>query len=185
MSTKIYNAYRFTGTIQQLVPRLKRYRDQVIEEFVDILGSNLPFDLPNRGALRQQLREKIDQGQIDDLNFQSSIVVYVPPKIDCYLLVQIFGLDFYGNNRIKARLPRGLKDWHYQNSCDKPDDVSKTEWEARKKIWGLIFKDTHTPSKAGLIMPIIEKSNVDDLIWKLYDKRKAAGTLIVEGRKVE
>lgn len=38
-------------------------------------------------------------------------------------------------NEIKEMLERDFKDYHYQNSTDRPDDISPQEWNARKMNW--------------------------------------------------
>lgn len=41
------------------------------------------------------------------------------------------------NDCLKGTL--GLKDWHYQNQSDKPDDISEEEWAEREKSWGRVM----------------------------------------------
>lgn len=61
--------------------------------------------------------------------------------LDCGFNIWILGKFAYlipwGERYLfeKVRWPKWAKDYHYQNSSDRPDDVSASEWRAREKMW--------------------------------------------------
>jgi hypothetical protein len=52
-----------------------------------------------------------------------------------------------------------LVDFHYQNSTDRPDEISEKEWSHRREVWDrvLLSSKSSIPSEVGLIanlMPV-------------------------------
>jgi hypothetical protein len=111
MSTKIYDAYLYKGTLHQLLPFLAKMREKLRDEFViEAAGSWAPKDF-NFGAFTDGLREMFKRGErfavIDGAALENpacSAVVY-PTQIDRedVLLVQFFG---FGGDTLDKLLPK-------------------------------------------------------------------------------
>lgn len=57
--------------------------------------------------------------------------LYAIPYCDMYVRDV---LDFLDED------PR-IEDYHYQNSCDKPDEISNAEWSRRRRVWSALGED--------------------------------------------
>ena len=64
----------------------------------------------------------------------SSVSIWI--HTDGYVYIKLFG-DYDFLNIMERELPKlkGIEDYHYQNQCDKPDEVSQKSWDKREKIW--------------------------------------------------
>lgn len=70
------------------------------------------------------------------------------------------GMYFSGVRELQAILltSKGIKDYHYQNQCDRDEKVSSREWRQRKLNWEEVFKDGRdAPSQAGFTMTLSEE----------------------------
>jgi hypothetical protein len=91
------------------------------------------------------------------LDFDCSMVVfYYREKV----YVQFFGFNYWWDDTFKKLRRTGkIKDWHYQNQTDKPDNVSYEMWEERENVWEGIFKEqeSDTPSQCGFTVKFINR----------------------------
>lgn len=77
-----------------------------------------------------------------------------PDKKAKRLLVRVFA-EAEKFHTIFKKMP-GVKDFHYQNSTDRPKNVSEKEWRSRRAVWDKVFcKDTKF-SDAGFTITIFE-----------------------------
>ena len=56
------------------------------------------------------------------------------------------------------------EDYHYQDQCDKPDDIPNREWNFRKTVWKDIFDDISImwiPSEAGVRYDIFNEEDIE------------------------
>jgi len=144
MSTKIYDAYKVTGTIHELMRLLGALRelhiDQSIENFKKFSGvfketefkgiiekdetlESLSENFAGEFILEDIIRKFIDKGLNTPLNISASAVVYFDKK-DIY--VKFFGMSRLENGPIKNA--DFLEDYHYQNSSDQ----SNYDWDVEK-----------------------------------------------------
>lgn len=72
-------------------------------------------------------------------------------------------LDFIKND------PR-LTDYHYQNSTDKPDDISDDEWEQRHDTWDKLYNDETEGRRRFLTMDIMTLNEYPYWEWKCRAK---------------
>jgi len=174
MSTKIYDAYLYKGTLHQLLPFLGRMRKHLWDEFISNVAaewSPKDFDF---GAFTDGLREMFKRGErfavIDGAALENpacSAVVY-PTQIDRedVLLVQFFG---FGGDTLDKLLPKTkFRDFHYQNSSDTA--VPAKEWALRKRVWDHIFRAARTPAEAGLTFDLIGEGTVYELAIRVSEK---------------
>lgn len=56
-----------------------------------------------------------------------------------------------------------LEDYHYQNSCDRPDAVSARDWARRRRVWFEIFPPSAEPGACRCVT--VDVINKDTLPW--------------------
>jgi hypothetical protein len=168
MSTKIYNAYEWKGTMPELLVFLagikKSYNENINDRMMPFAEKLYEQQKDSDDEIRTFVRPLADEIEkafkengYSPLNFQASAVVYFYGNRK---FVQFFGLDA-GNE--KLAIHSKLFDFHYQNQVDKPEDLTDRAWNKRERIWSAIFKTTWTPSEAGLNYVFF---GFDD-IWRL------------------
>jgi len=174
VSTKIYDAYRYTGLLHQLVQFLFELRDKVRSDFVTVAAACwAPKDF-DYGAfvtdLKKMLRSGVRVDMVDDValvNPACSVVVY-PVRVGRKneLLVQFFG---FANGDLDKFLPAGrFQDFHYQNQTD--TDIPAREWSRRKRVWAKVFKTVSSPAEAGLSFDLISEGAAYEFAKKVGEK---------------
>jgi len=144
MSTKIYDAYKVTGTIHELMRLLQGLRELHIDqsianykrfsrgfkeaEFKGIIEKDETLESLSENNLGEYIlsdiiRKLIDRGQNTPLNISASAVVYFDKE---NIYVKFFGLSRLENGPIKNA--DYLQDYHYQNSVDQ----SNFDWDVEK-----------------------------------------------------
>ena len=179
MSARIYNAYKFEGSLKQLESIknkiAKAYEADVLSalvavEHIEVADISTPSIgtagrtvwQNNQGkaikdlsgiALFRLLEGIMARRLRDHLNFQASVVLYIHSG---QMYLHFFGMDNlpkcsdFIRKLEKAHL---LVDYHYQDSADKPDHISQKEWNQRKKMWDKILLD-NTPAMAGFVFEL-------------------------------
>ena len=91
--------------------------------------------------------------------FKASVVIY-------FFKDKILGTHFINNREFENRFTklRWLKDYHYQNQTDEPDDVTKKEWNQRKKDWDFL----NIPAKDGFIFELLLESDISPYYIKCW-----------------
>lgn len=184
MSTKIYNAYRYTGSLHQLTQFLFELRAELKNNFVARAAESwAPKDF-SYGEFVEGLEKMFRRGAVVDIvadvamgNPACSATVYpVRLRGRDALLVQFFG--FFGGELGKILPASWFKDFHYQNQTD--TDVPAREWVRRKQVWGKVFKTAHTPAEAGFNFDLIGESAVyefaERVVEKLHGHKTGEGT---------
>lgn len=173
MSTKIYDAYLYRGTIHSLMAHLAKLRAELRERFVtQAAGWWSPEDfnfLNFSDGLRKMLRSGERFCQVDgvtQLNPACSAVVY-PARVGrrSGLLVQFFGVEHLDLDKL---LPRRFRDFHYQDQTDHP--FSRREWVRRKRTWDRVFRGARTPEQAGLTYDLVGEGAAFDLAFQVFEK---------------
>ena len=179
MSTKIYNAYKYNGTIQELWDDLQIIREEVRdainklclevarESYIDNKGEL------NKDTLYDDIRRQMNiqyPSYNDIFAFgQASIVIY---PYNNALYFQLFGLDVSRGLELsiphmKKLMESGkIQDYHYQNQTDPyyeydgttytdiEFDALEEDWERRRIVWDEIFEKSDVPKFAGLTFHI-------------------------------
>lgn len=159
MSTKIYNAFKFKGTHEELIPFLVKIRKDVIQELVETY-KNYHLDEFDTVALMRKIESSIDKCE-DSFNIESNVCVFhhngqiylqffFPSDLGRYLGQGQKIIDMWADN---------IEDFHYQDQVDKPDEISEDDWDHRKEVWNEIFNIDCRPGYAGLIWNILGKSD--------------------------
>lgn len=166
VSTKIYNAYKFNGSMTNLLDHCKKFR-KTWREFQVSRIVELKPSYKSVHDLYDQIRHqttKFHPNWFDELDVRGSVVAY--PAGDL-ILVQVF-LDCEGAPDF-AEDKQLFEDFHYQDQCDPPyaledeyEDLPESEkklldlnWDIRKSIWGRIFSEHSSPSEAGFVYEMI------------------------------
>jgi hypothetical protein len=92
----------------------------------------------------------MEKGVMLDLDL-SMVVFYYQKKV----YAQFFNFTYWWRDVFKElRKARKIKDWHYQDQTDRPDNISEETWEARGHLWENIFKEQEadTPAQCGFIV---------------------------------
>lgn len=183
MSTKIFNAYKFDGTIQDLMLFLRETREKYKVFLLNHLKSkfNAESTLEDFKTLEKVIKESMKSPYRDVFSFECSCVVYFEDGIH----VQFFNMDRKGFQYLDDR----FTDYHYQNQTDpwydyenydrkkagKPEFTKteyaahKKDWKERKKFWNKIFdKGIDTPAVAGLTFEFFN-SETNNLGMLLFD----------------
>jgi hypothetical protein len=158
MSTKIYNAYIWDGSIIDLMDFLKTFRQEYIRVASDHLVlfreylEGMKEEYKEEGKyfhLPKYLQEKSITTLNDPDNIAASAVVYF---VGDAIAVQFFGLDlFYINDdrplRTLVQSHPKLKSYEYWDNVDAPEDLSENEWDERERFWDFL----NVPSEDGLV----------------------------------
>jgi len=202
MSTKIYNAYLFGGTLREVfdlkerlqkaykidvINRLNALRDYPIAS-ISAFGNNARAtryleaykdktlkDVPYF-YLYDILREICERSFHEPLNFDASIVLY---QHEDQIILQFFGLDaaFVECVGIIQKLVIGgkLVDFHYQNQTDRPDEITADEWLRREKAWNEIFDFSSKPSIAGFSVRL--RNMLFEILFAWNEQKKNKETI--------
>lgn len=83
---------------------------------------------------------------------------------------------YFGNTDIRKFIENHeiFEDYHYQNQCDKPDDISDEEWDKRESDWNDAIGPDYIPANHGWqvrlfntenIMPIFNPNRIDTIMF--------------------
>jgi hypothetical protein len=156
MSTKIYDAYRFTDAPADLMQHLWEYRNKWREHQARRLAKQ--DGIQSLSGAIEWLRNPTPHAPVE-----GSVVVYF---YGTDTLVQTFGIDASCPEFLDGR----FVDFHYQNQSDpwyeyEIDDGKlrasarpklKAEYEERRRIWDAVFTESRcSPAQAGMTFEFI------------------------------
>ena len=83
---------------------------------------------------------------------------------------------YFGNADIRRFIENHemFEDYHYQNQCDKPDDISDEEWNKRESDWNTAIGPDYIPANHGLqvqlfnpetILPIFNPNRIETIVF--------------------
>lgn len=69
---------------------------------------------------------------------------------------------YFGNTDIRRFIEnhKMFEDYHYQNQCDKPDDISDEEWDKRESDWNDAIGPDYIPANHGWQVQLFNPENV-------------------------
>ena len=157
MSTKIYDAYKLTNN----------------------------YDLISLNAALSDLRKHVTK-QCEDLI--ANIVVHKFLKL--YYMTLLYGPNYAANtdtdtvtatvlDKIAQHDMKAAWGYHYQNQCDKPDDISDEEWNKRESDWNTAIGPDYIPANHGLqvqlfnpetVLPIFNPNRIENIIFPTDEK---------------
>lgn len=141
MSAKIYYAYKFNGSIHELIPELRKLENKFYENEI--------FE-----TLQKYWNEELAA------DFCLEVVIYFH-KDDIY--IQLFNACYGVLDRFSKLLLESGKftDFHYQDQVD--SENSEEEDAHREKVWEEIMSDYSIPAKAGFSYTLIDR-------YSLYER---------------
>jgi len=174
MSTHVYNAYKFNGTLDALMKHLKSYRLKWIRYQTNRL-TNLVLDtrecggfadISEEGKLKfDKLRKKIiDESKKEYKSFGDFYDVSGQVVIFSYR-ESLFVQSFLNDRAAPKFINKKFLDYHYQDQADPWFDIqfsegkltkeqrkaAQKEWKVRENTWKKILGDWDlTPAEAGL-----------------------------------
>lgn len=184
MSTKIYNAYLWAGTIEELINFFHVIRQEYIKQAVEhLIKFHKWFDAKEKEEKEKQngyfnlqfyLQAQIRKGLNEPDNIDASMMVYFHQN---KIAFQTFGLELFIEKQIGQKdFERPLRNmvenhpktkfYGYWNNVDPDESCSDEEWVERENFWDFL----EVPSTSGLVY---ELSNSDTLwrITSLYDEQ--------------
>jgi hypothetical protein len=169
MSTKIYNAYKFNGSYQELTDHIfafretwKQYQVDRISEFFKSMtskGSESPLLIKREdGTYKVSFSKLMDLIEKDSESHEYKIF-----DVKCEFVIISHNRKLYvilmniGDNQQKVFLNSRFEDFHYQNQSDPwyaydpKDDTPKNRrhYKLRKKVWDDVFKDSSSYAEVG------------------------------------
>jgi hypothetical protein len=196
MSTKVFNAYKYNGTIVELYNLLRALRLELLPEMEDSIFQRT-VDCAHRytdykEAFSEVMRNSENQTKaivnatLDDLDFKLNCSIY----LDDETIVTHFFIDA-SNRRFKKVFDEWItdnplfSDYHFQNQADpyfdfEVEDFSvkelkelKNDWEKRSEFYNKIFTcDFSSPSVAGLNYTLIEYMDVAVSASSIFERLK-------------
>jgi hypothetical protein len=173
MSTKIYNAYITTLSIDNIHKYLFKLKDEYWVWCKEWVLSKYPEGkVPSYLDMMKIIEEAIRSGRNEPLNVSASVAIY--PKNN-YTLIQFIGFPYPLMKRWTKRptFRQKFKDYHYQNQVDKPESISDIDWNDRSKIWDSVFCASRgwSPASAGLIMEFAGLCNISEFCLFIKEKK--------------
>lgn len=167
MSTKIYNAYIWNDTVEELMSFLKDLRKSYIQEASLHLVSFSNYlkhkeeEYKSEGkyfSLSTYIRSCINSGLNEPDNIEASAAVYFNQG---KIAVQFFGFEvFYRDDKrpmmeIIKNHPK-LMEYEYWDNVDEPEDIAEDQWEERKLFWDFL----QVPNEDGLIYEFSSRNTI-------------------------
>jgi hypothetical protein len=167
---------------EYVLQELDKFKDRTGKELIYKDGSHLmgweqaalrninPYREPKLPEWERPLKEmdvletemviKADSRRMEKglpLDFDMAMVIFYYQK---KVYVQFFGFNYWWQDTFKElRNAQKIKDWHYQNQTDKPDNVSDELWNKRENVWEGIFKEhgSEVPAHCGFSVDFIDR----------------------------
>jgi hypothetical protein len=158
MSTRIYNAFEFTGALQTLAKELQCVRTKRLLK----VSKDLKFGWSDLIYARNHvpLKRKLEE---------VACVFIHGKRVFVWFSIGSSGRE--GPERY-FKSKNLWKDFHYQNSSDKPEDITDKEWKARRRIWEKILPDTLTPAAAGFTYELVSLVLLSDYVYSKNPKKE-------------
>jgi hypothetical protein len=168
MSTKIYNGFKIdTGDISEVQSifnghqvALKQVTKEKIIEFlvksaVEEFDKDKVYNNPveedknyisqaNQEMRDRQRESKKNNSRDPEIDFEAEIAIF-PFEGNFYGIYYSEQNEFY-NNLLKQKK---VSEFSYYDNTDKPDRITKKEWEERERVWDTIFKGNGLPCEVG------------------------------------
>lgn len=140
MSTKVYNAWKMpTSKIAAFVSLM----DEIIIEaavthLLSMINSAEPKEMAKQiqQMLNLSVRSSLSLRRSFEKDLNCSMVFWIVNRRT--VLFRAFGENWFLKAFNKA-LPDYVKNYYYQNSTDRPKDVSPQAWNARKRAWEDVY----------------------------------------------
>jgi len=155
MSTKIYYAWRWNKSYDELILWLNDLTEDYIQDSINFISKNLDgITKENKYKKIHELlnliqKSKISQNAGEPFDINLSCVVYQNQED---IVLHFFGLNEYKFPIIDKKL-NTLQYFGYWNNADAEQGMSEEEWEYRNNWYEQLFDKfkSYIPSKCGLV----------------------------------
>jgi hypothetical protein len=146
MSTKIWGGIKFnidsfdTPALFRVIDECRDITRQFFEDLLDGCSAKSEDYFNVYRALKEE--------------YDASISVYWDDVTNAW-----YGIIHCSLNKLEESLLEKvgeIEDFHYQNSTDRPDDISEKDWDHRYQVWNrLILSKSGIPLETGLIAELM------------------------------
>ena len=138
MSIKCYEAYRFMGRSDELIPSLLAWKLRLYRRMRHCFYTLLPrkdqvnaFDKVIERAKAESIEYKRNE-----FDYEIGVKLYQPSKRYTILMPAYEHMNEVATKSFSfLRKEPCLKDFKYWNNTDGPDDVSNKEWQLRRRVY--------------------------------------------------
>ncbi len=150
--------------MEKLFVRLLKLRQQHFDYVLYQMRSHAASKNDHDTMRKQYMEQAMKDGINDSLNFTSSVCV-VPYKGEIY--VKFFLGDYMERFKTSGFFKKYLRDFHYQNSTDRPKEVKAYEWAHRRKVWDAIGEFGRDWEHMGFVFDIFNDYDCARAFWKI------------------
>lgn len=180
MSTKIYDAWIFSRSIESLIPALMRYRKVVRDAALVAMGREIRFsELAGVQFWRDAIEKATQSMRRGPLNLACSIMLYPTP---IGTLIKPFGIDDLNVAGVPAigKAIRGVKEYQYWNNTDRPNRITAKEWNQRRRMWNSVAGVTWAEGR-GVTFDLVTAEWMKSSLWDMQRSALAAANRIAAG----
>lgn len=165
MSTKVYELYHFSGSLEALHAYLTRlraaYLAELREQFERVRA------MSGYRVVVGSIEAACDRNDLSTFNIRASACLY---PLNGELYVQFFALP---ERLYEDEVGKSLTDRSYWDNSDRPAEVSESEWQLRRQLCRQIFgaEEWPPPSRAGFVWIFADKHDAFDLVYDPAKKR--------------
>ena len=177
MSMKIYDAWKFNGSHNDLIKFIGSLRKLYLEDCKVYIDSITP-DLPelDRYEYIRHIQKKINEG-INSVergypyDIDASGVVL---EFDGKIVIYFFNLNEHQYPKTWKKIREELEFFGYWDNVDPDENCSEDEWNERKEFFNNLFEEyeSYVPSDCGLIFEFYRQLEIFSVVDKIARKRK-------------
>ena len=195
MSTKIYNAYKYHGSIQSLMKDLFLIKNKYWEQCAILLEQYYSDRSLNNYLMFEPVMKHVSDWNKKSLNKLEPCIKEKPLDAQSYAVLDIllkafikkgtndplnfeasavvypYGksiyIQFFGMRDLTGLSSKKFSDFHYQDQTDRDSSVNSREWSHRKRVWNKIYDEVYKPGAAGLAFSFIEACNCFEFCYWL------------------
>ena len=188
MSTKIYDAYEFTGenkdlaSVMEIMQTVKKETEEnAKKEIMDDMACNIQRRLDLYHFHGEKLLDPAvttDENLLKEYNLianghekllthycyndikENNFPSFSYAKVALFPLKdRILAMTFGNHSMIGKTFYKYFKDYHYQNQTDRPENISVAEWKKREQDWEEALGPDYIPTRHGIFFELF---NMDD-----------------------
>lgn len=167
MSTKIYNGYytknetietiqnKITSFYQQYQKKIEEcFFDKILEIIIENYDSLIDSNFNSFDIFYNEFKDDFVKSQLQNIRCNIDFSTKICFKnYNGKTYWKIFSENGWVISLIEDHFD--LIDYHYQNSTDKPFDVSKNDWEERKAVWNNLLNNVSFKDAGFIIIELI------------------------------
>lgn len=166
MSTKLYYGIRFKSrSMADILQQLVSIRKETVKLANDLLTVEEIKDFIVLNNLTNSYKYVIFNALKNDLDAKCRTILSINFNFTISLIPEkngyVYGYYFADHQQEYFKMIEPfVDDYHYQNQCDKPDDISTQDWSCRRKKWDkLLGYDSFAQRAFNFIM--VNSSDLD------------------------